>query len=1030
MPMTLAKSPSTRRLSPPLQQIYVTHCLRSEGLSGEAGFAIRASSTLDPLLLRFALEYPTYELPLGMAGEKRVGPRRLSLVRIPGGPSVVIHSAAVPDERGRANNFFSHYLIRPQVTARAVLSCWGAGDWQTVCSPETGTDLPPLDDLPQGRIVNDKAVTAFLQKSLSPGDEDPALSVCPPRLLAEPKRRRELIRVALRGCLLALQSSVASPRSRFYVLGEPGLISLLLYAAVRLLPEALAANLTFSTYENAHRDLRVYKHARVVGTWLSDPGRGLEADFFTTRGYALDTYNQRFSPELEGGEEPDIEEWIDLAARGEWATIDKVHRLLGKNSTSVASFRESVQAAKIAQRLANERANGEDLLALKRAAWGGAILQEHQDKIWPLLRQYSLGDERLQREYADLLEQNLPELEREAGKALIEQPRGDWKSPWRLICAILTDDLARLREILQRLLPQPPYAAGLRLAFLEELHACRLSPTDPRLPWHVLLKQCTAEELDQLARSALPRDWFALTLLHAFTRTESRTEAVRCIHNGDDELLALFWEQFRLLKEENQRRAILTALFLTDRSQGLRLLDRLLTLRPALRKDTVEWLLNAFGAFRHDRPVNEDASREMAEFWGSGNRLGLLLDLMRNLREEAEPLWERLCSRIDARILVPGDVFQNTVLMEMAAAKDRPGPPLPPKTAQTIADWIVLREHFEKATDVPESTRRQVIDACNRLHVDCIDVLRGYFQRYVLPQGINPVILDDFSGFFHSFFLTGTGHQDHGSRLIGWLDIVGCCPNEAQRADYQRYYLDKHIPMEFRWLLAEETHQAGRLLPVVYEHMRAMRPNAPEAAPTSAAPASTLEPIDESFQLSGTRSTHCGASILERLPWLLPTLLGGMTAVGISSIYQIQMQRVASLVLFVPLVVSLAESTALQALAMTLRLRRNDVDSSAKKSRGVLGKELAAGLTLGLSCGLLAALGVGVWLRSWPLALALGGALTGSMVGAAGMGYAASWLPNWTRNQRLIACGPLARAAAGSLALLLYFALACLLIRR
>ena len=45
-------------LSDPMHQLFITHCLRDEGVYGEAGFTVRAASTLDPLVIRFALESP------------------------------------------------------------------------------------------------------------------------------------------------------------------------------------------------------------------------------------------------------------------------------------------------------------------------------------------------------------------------------------------------------------------------------------------------------------------------------------------------------------------------------------------------------------------------------------------------------------------------------------------------------------------------------------------------------------------------------------------------------------------------------------------------------------------------------------------------------------------------------------------------------------------------------------------------------------------------------------------------------------
>src|SRR5262249_53430165 len=117
--LTAPAKQSVRADSRECHQLFITHCLYGEGLFRQAGFTVRASSTRDPLWVRFALEYPPFRLP---PGRRQTGaascavPRRLAFVRIPGGSSAVIHSVSLPDDsRGRPNNFFSHVLISPQL---------------------------------------------------------------------------------------------------------------------------------------------------------------------------------------------------------------------------------------------------------------------------------------------------------------------------------------------------------------------------------------------------------------------------------------------------------------------------------------------------------------------------------------------------------------------------------------------------------------------------------------------------------------------------------------------------------------------------------------------------------------------------------------------------------------------------------------------------------------------------------------------------------------------------------------------------
>jgi hypothetical protein len=808
--MTLA-IPTPRRAdgdAAPIQQLYVTHCLYDEGLSREAGFGVRASSTRDPLLLRFALEYPPYEPPRGPAGDESPPPRRLALVRVPGGRSALIHSVPrARDDGGRANDFFSHVLFADALPPQDALAAWGSPDWAVDCDHGAEKDLAPPAGLPRGETVGDGPLTAFLQSQSPLTNSALAAVTCPPRLADDRGKRRQLLSLVLRGCLLALQAGPAAPRGRFYLLAEPGLAALLLYGAARLLPRGLARGLTLSTYENAQTALRSYRHAQVVCTWLADPGRGLDEDLFTRHGYALDTFNHAFSNEVGADAGPALEEWVELAARGEWTTIDRLHGLLGETATSLVAYKEGAQAVRLARRLASGRAGADDLLALKRSPWGGPVLAEHRDRVWPIVRETSLADPNRCGEFADLIRENLPDLERRAAQALREHPPGDWQRYWRVIWSVLQGSPADLRETCERILPEPPFPAALCFSVLAELQPLQLSAADPRVPLHALLKNFDEPELDQFAGSTLPREWFVWALCYALLRPETRDAAARHLHDGDDDLARVFWQQFRLLRDEGQRRAVLSVLVATAGDRGPVLLGRLLASSCDLRLDTLSSLLDALGAWK----------REWADFWGRDDHLGRLLGRVRDFGEEGAPVWDRFCGDIDRGVLPPGDPYQHTLLMNLVAVSSRPGPPLPHPAADTIADWTLLRDHFEKAAAIPPAARAAVSAACNRRRLDPIGELSAYFARFIAPREVRDELLADFAGFFHSFYPEPSEYPDHEARLVGWLQIVGVCQDPTKREAYQRYYFDQFVPVEFRRRLAEEAYQAGKLLPAVHE---------------------------------------------------------------------------------------------------------------------------------------------------------------------------------------------------------------------
>src|ERR1043165_1092555 len=116
------------------EQVFVTHCLQNDSVKNQAGFSIRAASTDDSELLKFAADYPAYELPLEMwANDPKPAqaPRRLAMVPGPRNSVVLIHSAYVgEDTTGRQGNFFTHVVFYPALSALQALESWCAAEWQ------------------------------------------------------------------------------------------------------------------------------------------------------------------------------------------------------------------------------------------------------------------------------------------------------------------------------------------------------------------------------------------------------------------------------------------------------------------------------------------------------------------------------------------------------------------------------------------------------------------------------------------------------------------------------------------------------------------------------------------------------------------------------------------------------------------------------------------------------------------------------------------------------------------------------------
>src|SRR5262249_10114181 len=148
-----------------------------------------------------------------------------------------------------------------------------------------------------------------------------------------------------------------------------------------------------------------------------------------------DTFIERCSPEIEEGGQECVAEWVQAAVRGEWKGIDQVHGLVGRSLTAVAPVKDSLEAARLARRVASGQASCADLVALKNSALGAGILSEYREQVLPLIQAGTQQGDISAEVLAELLPAHLPELVQQARSALNSDPPGEWQGPWRLITA-------------------------------------------------------------------------------------------------------------------------------------------------------------------------------------------------------------------------------------------------------------------------------------------------------------------------------------------------------------------------------------------------------------------------------------------------------------------------------------------------------------------------------------------------------------------------------------------------------------------
>ncbi|MFM8415383.1 MAG: magnesium transporter, partial [Planctomycetota bacterium] len=188
------------------------------------------------------------------------------------------------------------------------------------------------------------------------------------------------------------------------------------------------------------------------------------------------------------------------------------------------------------------------------------------------------------------------------------------------------------------------------------------------------------------------------------------------------------------------------------------------------------------------------------------------------------------------------------------------------------------------------------------------------------------------------------------------------------------------------------------------------------------------EELDDLFQLIGvhledSQARSPLAAFKSRFPWLLANIAGGIMAAFLSGLFQAELEKAVALALFVPVVLALAESVAIQSVSIALQ-RLHGRRPSLAAIAGAVRHESLTGVMLGAASAVAVALVALAWLGQPTVAAALLGGITGGVVCAAVIGVA---MPNLLRlfaREPQVAAGPVALAATDMVTLVIYFSLA------
>jgi magnesium transporter len=160
-----------------------------------------------------------------------------------------------------------------------------------------------------------------------------------------------------------------------------------------------------------------------------------------------------------------------------------------------------------------------------------------------------------------------------------------------------------------------------------------------------------------------------------------------------------------------------------------------------------------------------------------------------------------------------------------------------------------------------------------------------------------------------------------------------------------------------------------------------------------------------------------------RFPWLLCNIAGGILAAILANMFEGLLKNVVALAIFVPVVLALSESVAIQSVTLALVVLHNKSCSLQELMSRVL-REAATGALLGLACGTIMAVVALSWLGHAKVALCLLAGISLGVTFSAAFGLAMPLLLRLTGRDPQVASGPIALVIADMFALTIYFSVA------
>ena len=137
------------------------------------------------------------------------------------------------------------------------------------------------------------------------------------------------------------------------------------------------------------------------------------------------------------------------------------------------------------------------------------------------------------------------------------------------------------------------------------------------------------------------------------------------------------------------------------------------------------------------------------------------------------------------------------------------------------------------------------------------------------------------------------------------------------------------------------------------------------------------EASEDIYRMAGTTEAELeeGASVVtaytSRLPWLLITIFGGICSGTVLNYFELTLQQVAALIIFIPMMTGIAGNVGTQSCTVTVRGLATGNVTTKEALRTIL-REAFLGFVLGLTVGAIVCFVASFWQHSFQLGLTVG----------------------------------------------------------